>query len=392
MRRVLCGMAVVVAIVAVPRPALAQQTLTEVLSFLLTNRSIATGDFAGDQQAAAATRDAIAAFLLAELTTLPLNSPASGLTYRLDPTLGVNVRSTDSFSPFFVERTLTGGRRQFSFGFGYTQTVFDNIDGRPLTDGTLVATASRLTGESQPFDAETLALRVSTRAFTLSGQIGLTDRFDVSAAVPLINISLNGQRVDTYRGSAFVQATAVASASGIGDAILRAKYNLLRRGSSGLAVAAEARLPTGDSQNLLGRGERVIVPKIIGSLERGRIAAHGQVGYAARESSKEWDYGGAFAVAASPRLTFIAEIIGRRLNSGGRLTEVTAPNPGLAGVETIRLSATTQPTSRASVVAGFRWNVASRWLLSVNVLRPLTTAGLNARWVQSVTLDYSIGR
>jgi hypothetical protein len=104
------------------------------------------------------------------------------------------------------------------------------------------------------------------------------------------------------------------------------------------------------------------------------------------------DYGGAVTIVANPRLTFIGELIGRRLDSGGHLTEVIAPHPDLAGVETIRLSATQQATTRASVVAGIRWNVAPRWLVSASVLRPMTTAGLNARWVPSVTVDYWVGR
>jgi len=390
--RAVLTVALVVALAVWPRPAHAQQSLTGALSFLLTNRSIATGDFAGDELAAAAARDAIAGFLVAELSTLPISSAASGFTYRLDPALGVNVRSSDSFGPFYIERSLTAGRRRVSFGLGYTQSVFDNIDGRPLTDGTLVATASRLTGDSQPFDAEALSLRIATRMVTLSGQVGVTDRLDVSTVLPLVMVSLDGERVDTYRGTEYVQATAVASASGIGDVVLRAKYNLLRRSGSGLAIAGETRLPTGNPDDLLGGDELVFIPKFIASYEHGWIGAHGQLGYAVGGASNELDYGGAVTLVANPRLTVIAEVIGRRLEAGGHLTEVIAPHPDLAGVETIRLSATQQATNRASIVAGIRWNVAARWLLSASVLRPMTSAGLNARWVPSVTLDYWVGR
>src|SRR5687768_10978744 len=83
-------------------PARAQQPLADVLSFLLTNRSIATGDFLRDEQAAARMRDAFVEFLQAELTNVPMTSPASGFTYRLDQTIGASVRSTNSFGPFFT--------------------------------------------------------------------------------------------------------------------------------------------------------------------------------------------------------------------------------------------------------------------------------------------------
>src|SRR5687767_13289291 len=66
------------------QPAAAQQSLGDVLSFLLTNRSIATDDFVQDAQVAAATRETIADALLAGLATQPLGSSASGFTYRVD--------------------------------------------------------------------------------------------------------------------------------------------------------------------------------------------------------------------------------------------------------------------------------------------------------------------
>ena len=60
-------------------------------------------------------------------------------------------------------------------------------------------------------------------------------------------------------------------------------------------------------------------------------------------------YAGAVTVAATARITLIGEYIGRRLSEGGRLTEVVDPHPTLAGVETIRLSAAHEPTTRGLV-------------------------------------------
>src|SRR5262245_46961309 len=174
--RLLLSVATLALIVGSPVAAGAQQPLSDVLSFLLINRSVVTGDFARDEAAAAAARDTLVTFLNAELNTLPTTSPASGFTYRLDPEIGVSVRSSPSFGPSFMERSLTAGRRQVSFGIAYSTTAFDSIDGRKLGDGTLVATAGRLAGEAEPFDAETLTLHMHARAVTLSGQIGLTDR------------------------------------------------------------------------------------------------------------------------------------------------------------------------------------------------------------------------
>ena len=194
-----------------PSVAAAQEPLSGVLSFLLINRSVITGDFARDEAAAATTRDVLVKFVLAEISTLPTNSPASGFAYRLDSALGVSRRSSKSFGPFFMERSLTAGEGQRSFGVTYNEARFDGIDGRSLDDGTLVATAGRLVGDADPFDAETLTLHVRTQAVTVSGLAGLTDRIDISAAVPFLTVSFNGSRIDTYRGTAVVQATAAAT-------------------------------------------------------------------------------------------------------------------------------------------------------------------------------------
>jgi hypothetical protein len=377
------------AVVASATPVAAQQTVSEVLSFLLTNRSIPTGDFVQDERAAAATRDTISTFLLVELATLPVTSSASAFTYRLDSTLGTVVRSSDSFGPFLVERSLTAGRLRGSFAVSYQAASFNTIDGRSLKDGTLVATASRLRGDAQPFDVEAISLDIHTKTMTILGNVGVTDRLDIGAALPLVTLSLNGSRVDTYRGTALVQAIGSASASGAGDVLIRGKYNLLRRTGSGLAIGGEARLPTGDEQNLLGTGEVSIKPRLIASLERDRIAVHGDLGYAIGGLSDELDYGGAITVLGTSRLTLIGEVAGRRLSSAGRLTETTEPHPTLVGVDTIRLTSVEGATGRVVGLIGFKWNIAATLLLSANVMRPLTSAGLNARWMSTFALDYS---
>jgi hypothetical protein len=237
MRRLLMFLIVPVLLLGSADLALAQESLSGTLSFLLVNRSIPTGDFARDAQAAAAMRDALIGLIQVEIATVPLSSPASGFTYRLDPELGIHVRASDSFGPFYLERSLTSGARRLSFGAGFTQADFSDIDGRSLRDGTLVATASQLAGEPVPFDAETLTLRIRTRTATVSATAGLTDRLDVSAAVPFVRVSFSGERLDTYRGTPVLQASAIAASSGVGDVALRAKYNLWRQAGSGVAIA-----------------------------------------------------------------------------------------------------------------------------------------------------------
>jgi len=384
-------MVAIVMVAVSVQPAAAQQTISDVLSFLVTNRSVPTDDFVRDEQAAAATRDAISGFLLAELATLPISASAGGFTYRLNPALGTMMRSSDSFGPFFTERPLTVGAGRSSFGVSYQASVFDSADGRDLRNGTLVSTASTLRGESKPFDVETVSLNIRTDTIMVSGSVGVVDRLDISAAIPLVRLTLSGQRVDTYRGQEFIQATGAATASGIGDAAIRAKYNLWRQGGSGLAAGVESRLPTGNEEDLLGAGKLTIKPRLITSFETARISVNGDIGYVFGGVSNELAYNGALTVTAVPRLTVIAEILGRRLDSFGRLIDTTERHPRLAGVDTIRLTAVQAATQRIMAVVGFKWNVSGTWLVAASVLRPVTSAGLNAPWVPTVSFDYSFG-
>lgn len=373
------------------RMAEAQQTITDVLSFLMTNRSIPTDDFVRDEQAAIATSNTIANLFVLDLASLP-SSSAAGFAYRLDPALGTVTRSSESFGPIFTQRSLLTGPNHASFGVSYRGTNFTHIDGRSLRDGTLLSTASILTGDAAPFDLETVLLRIRTDTMTITGSYGITDRVDVSAGIPFVHLSLQGERVDTYRGRRLVQARGTASASGFGDVVVRSRYNMMREGASGLAIGAEVRLPTGSAENLLGAGKMAFTPRLIGSVEHDRVGVHGDVGYSFDKVANALVYSAAVTVAPAPRVTVVGELLGRRLEGLGRLVETIQPHPRLAGVDTIRLTSSEETTDRLVAVAGFKWNVASTWLVTASVLRSITTVGLNADWVPSITFDGWFGR
>jgi hypothetical protein len=374
------------------QPASAQQSVSDVLSFLLTNRSIATGDFVHDERAAGQTRDTISGFLVLELATLPVSSSSGGFSYRLNPILATPERSSDSFGPFFIERSLTAGTHQGSVGLSYQKASFDRIDGHSLRDGTLVATATKFRDQPQPFDVETLSLRIRTNTLTVLANYGVTDRFDFGVVLPIVSLDVSGERIDTYYGNQFLQARASATASGLGDIAIRGKYNALRSGGSGLAVGGEVRLPSGDQQNLLGAGEAAVKPLLIGSVDRGRFAAHINLGYTFSHLSNQINYGGAVTVAGTDRVTFVGELAGRHVVKLGTLTEVSEPNPRIVGVDTIRLLSVGRGTESVVAVAGFKWNLTATLLLSGTVLLPVTTTGLIARWMPGLALDYSFGR
>ena len=368
------------------------QTLSDVLRFLMTNRTVATDDFVRDAQAANAAGDAVSGSLLIDLSTFPISTSAGGFTYRLDPTLGINVRATDAFDPFFTRRALTPGAGQYTVGVSYQQSSFRTIDGRALRDGTLISTASVVRGQTDFFDVETLTLRLQTDTATFVANAGVTDRLEAGIALPMVRITLDGERHDNYRGRDSLQAVASSTTSGPGDARLDARYEILRTSMGGVAVGGQTLLPTGNAHNLLGTGKISGGPLLIGSIGDERTSVHGNIGYSVGGLSKSLEYDGAAIFAASRRLTLIGEVTGQRLASVGRLTQTIAPNPTLINIDTARLTSTNQPIMRTVVVGGVRWNFRSTWLFSANVLRSLTVAGLNARWTPTITVDHSFGQ
>lgn len=374
-----------------PQPA-AAQSVSDILTFLVTNQGVQTGSVERDREAALATSATISRALLANLATLPVATSSSGFLYRLNPELGTVERATQSFGPFFVERAMTAGKGQVSLGATFQQLRFTSLDGHNLRDGTLVTTANQFVDETAPFDIDQLTLDMSASVATLYGNVGVTDRIEVGVAAPMVSLVVDGSRINTYRGRTFTQATGHARSIGLADIVVRTKFTPYREDGAALAGAVDLRLPTGRSEDLLGAGTRSVRFSAIGSLESGRLSSHANAGIAVGGLAREFSYGGALAFAATGRVTVIGELVGRLLDSAGGIVPVIAPHPTLRGVETVRLTADNSRLNIISAAPGVKWNLSQTWVLSANVSIPLTKGGLTAPFTPFVGLDYAIGR
>ena len=367
------------------------QSLTDTLSFLLTNQSVPTGDFTKDAEAARVTRETITRSLLVELSTLPISTSSPGFVYRFNRDLGTVERASETFGAFFAERSMTAGKGQASFGINFRLSSFDRLDGHDLRDGTFVTSGNRFTDQTTPFDVDRLTLDLDARTVSAFANYGLTERLDVGVVIPFVSISLTGSRINTYYGEVLQQARADAQATGFGDVAVRAKYQVLDApGVGGVAAVAEVRLPTGDSDNLLGAGESSLRVLGIGSLESGRFGMHVNGGFTVGGLSDEFQYRTAASYSAAPRLTLVGELLGRRLSDVGRVSEAVAPHPSFVGVDTIRLVTLGSSTHTASAVTGAKWNVTGTWLVSGSVSWPLLDRGLRSGAVLQVGLDYAL--
>jgi hypothetical protein len=368
------------------------QTVSDVLTFLVTNQSVATDNIDRDREAALATSETISRALRANLATLPVATSSGAFVYRLNPALGTVERATQSFGPFFIERALTAGRRQASVGMSYQHLRFTSLDGRSLRDGSLVTTANQFTDEAAPFDVDQLSLNIDASVATLYGNVGASDRVEVGFAVPFVALLLDGSRVNTYRGRTFTQATASAHATGLADVVVRTKYTLFADSAGGLATAVDVRLPTGRRDDLLGSGSAALKFSGIGSIDGRRASAHANAGISVGGLTKELSYGAAVTYAATGRVSVIGELLGRWLDSPGHIVPVFAPHPRLNGVQTGRLTPDVSTLLIMTVVPGFKWNLTNTWVLAGNVAVPLTRGGLTAPFTPFIGLDYAIGR
>src|SRR5215218_7711351 len=202
--------AIAAALVFTPVAASAQDTVTDIVSFLVTNLTIETEDAGSDRAAAEAARDTITRALLVNLTSVPIATSSSGFLYRLNPELGTVERATQSFGGFFVERAFSPGDGRASFGVSATTTSFNKLDNLSLRDGTLLTTGSQFPDEAAPFETEALTLRVHSSTMTAYASVGITDRFEIGGALPFVRLSIDGQRVSVYRGQTILQASGSA--------------------------------------------------------------------------------------------------------------------------------------------------------------------------------------
>lgn len=367
------------------------QSLLGQLGTLLTEQR-PTETFVPDAAAATATTNTVAGLLLIETVTVPTTSSSGGFVYRLRPDLGVFERASNEFGPFFTERALRNGRGQASLGVSYQQSNFGSLQGGDLTDGSFPTNATRFAGAIDPFSVDTLQLDLAVRTVSPFFSYGITDRLSLGGVVPIVNVRFSGQRMRTIGAQTTLQSRQSGSATGLGDAAVNARYLVAGNGVRGFSVGGDVRLPTGRKLDLLGTDDAAARMLAIGSWEDGQLAAHLNGGVGVGGVSREVFWAAATTFAATPQLTVIGELMGRRLSELSRVSDVYQPHPVLAGVETMRWLPTELGLHTMFVVTGAKWNLTRSWLLNANLLMRLTDTGLSARVTPSLSIDYGFER
>jgi hypothetical protein len=363
--------------------------------------------------------------IVSQLSTFPLGSSAGGFSYTFDPGLGTYSRSTNSFGPSFAERAVTLGRNKWAFGANYQHATYKSYEGKKLDQGDVQFYLTHLVSSGAFFEGDiiraSLSMDLKTDTFALFANYGVTDRFDVGVALPILHVTLDASVVaDILRlatldtgptaaihtfsgGGSTTTLSDGGSASGIGDVLLRAKYRFLDTEGGGIALAMDLRAPTGDADNLLGTGTTQAKFLFVVSNAYNQFSPHVNIGYTISGDSEnaflnvtdEFNYTAGAEFVASPKVTLVGDFIGRQLRGSGRLVDQAktfnwTTQGGVSGSTTFNEFASESGSLNLLLAsAGVKFNPTRTLLISANVLFPLTDAGIRSKPVPVIGFEYS---
>ncbi|MEQ1912398.1 MAG: transporter [Vicinamibacterales bacterium] len=361
----------------------------------------------------------------AQVSNFPLGSSASGFTFAYDPSLGTFSRTTETFGPSFAERAATLGSRRMSFGMTYLHTGYSTLDGRDLRNGDIafnllhqpLTPASYVEGDVVQ---ATLGLGLSSNTTAFQFDYGVSNRLDLGVAIPIVQVGMQLTYHATIldfsthtvsptthlfaNGTKTQDFSSNGSASGVGDVVLRGKYRLEDIGAISAAIGVDLRLPTGDENNMLGTGyAQTKTFLILSSKTSDRIAPHLNIGYTFGRSSNSalnptdaFNYTGGVEVLVTPKVTIVADLVGRRLNHAQRLSDALTPHSYQQGptapAETATLTSVAIADGALGSVlgsAGAKFNLWRNLLVSANLLLPTNSAGLRIKPTPVIGFDYS---
>ena len=358
--------------------------------------------------------------LTSQLAAVPLPSPASGFTYEFDSDLGVFQRTSQSFGPILAERAETIGGGRFTFGFTFQNFTFDTIEGLDIDNIPAVFThdSAELRGGREDVVTTVNSVDARVNQFTAFISYGLTDRLDLSLAIPVVSTDLTVISAASVRRLGTVDPeihffrdagddigdhrtfTAFGSASGIGDLTLRLKGRM----SGSAAFGLDVRVPTGDEENLLGVGAPGIRPFVVLSRSSRAFSPHFNAGYLWNGSSVlagnpatgeaadlpdqvTYVVGADFGV--SQRFTFVLDVLGTYLLDAPRLNQTTFHGLDAARTPLPTVAFTTESYNLLSGAVGFKLNVVESLLVDVNLLFNLDDNGLRDKITPLVGFEYA---
>lgn len=363
-----------------------------------------------------------------QLSQLPFASPASGFVFSFNPSLGVVARTTESFGPILTERADTIGRHKLFVGASYQYFDFDGVSGVNLRNFGAVFHHEHVPGNfvfANDIVATTNRIDLKVHQVTAVATFGVTNRLDVSVAIPIVDVRMGVSSAATivsfespccihnfaipspYPSHEVVMSQSQAtffnanSALGIGDVVVRGKFEVLKREKAGFALGVDLHTPTGDAKNFLGSGTFGARPFATFSYTA-RVSPHASVGYLWNGQSilagnitagttahlpDVVTYSAGADAGVTRRLTVSADFIGQSLRNA---TEIRASTyVDFAGVSHPNVSTSTETINQANVAVGGKINVVGRLIVSADVLFRVNDAGLHSKPAPLVGISYN---
>lgn len=359
-----------------------------------------------------------------QLASVPLPSPASGFTYTFNSSLGVFSRSTASFGPLYTDRAETIGRGKYSFGVNQQFFGFDEIEGLDLSAIPAVFTHDGAAPGGKA-DVVTTVNSITTEIdqTTIFFSVGLTNRLDLSVAVPMLRTDMQivseatVQRLGTAGNTAVhffgtesggqgsqQTFTAGGSASGVGDVIVRLKRMTSKRAASATAFGLDVRIPTGDEEDFLGTGAVGIKPFIAMSFPKGNVSPHLNLAYQWNgdsvlagdvvEGTKEdlpdqafYSLGVDFGI--SEKLTVAVDLLGQRVFDSPRLREETFVGLDAVGSTFPNFRFENGDFNVTNGALGFKYNPGGQWLFKFGAVFRLDDGGVRDEITPLIGIEYS---
>ena len=192
------------------------------------------------------------------------------------------------------------------------------------------------------------------------------------------------------------------SAVGLGDVIVRGKGTAFKMARTGIALGLEARLPTGQEENLLGSGSLGLKAFEAVSATFGRVTPHVDVGYqwngrtvlagdvttgVKGDLPNELSYVVGADVGIEKRLSIAFDVLGRHSTNAPRLSSSTFTPAGSR--ETFQdIAFDVASLNLLSGAFGLKANVAGTVLLTFNLQFKLNDAGVRAKVTPLVGIEY----
>ena len=380
-----------------------------------------------------------------QLSQLPLASPASGFIFAFNPSLGVVARSAESFGPILTDRAETIGKKKLFLGVSYQFFNFDKADGvnlqkfgvvmthepEPEVCASSPSTPGCSTNGVPTYTHDIVATQNSVdlkvHQFTIVATYGITDRLDISLAVPLLEVRMamysnanifnfepppvnHAFAVPTTasKNETFISPTNALffngnSATGVGDLVIRGKFLAYKGEHSSVAVGMDAHLPTGDANNFLGAGTWGVRPFVTYSYS-GRISPHASVGFQGNGDSvlagdittqpatkahlpDIFTYSAGVDAGIGRRLSVSFDFLGQSIRDAAKIASSTFTD--FVGDTHPNITTSTGIVNQASIAGGFKANLVGQLLFTANVLYQVNHAGLHSKPIPLAGLSYT---